>query len=264
MGLITNTDLQATVDKLARWGAMSIGDSGFDDAFNAGMDAANAAVMSGGNSLFDYFAPGGTCSDGDVSADLLGPARDLDESNPVPPTRFLFSIASISAFLTALNNPLKRYNPSTTTLDAYLTSLNATPGTLRVHQSFHDHLKSMSRLNVFVGTDTVLATFTASGATTGTYTHVAALPTSVAGSKLVVKNQGAVTTGATLSVTGKKLDGTTQVVTATIVTGTDNNETDLSTTTRIFWDVTNVTITGATSTDVYEIVAKSDRDISAA
>lgn len=262
MPIISNTDLQAVVDKLARWSAMSIGDSGFDDAFNAGMDAANAATMSGSGSLFTYIFE--TNTDGDVAADLLGPARDLDESNPVPPTRFLFSIAGISAFLTALNNHIKRYNPSTTTLDSYLTSLNSVTPTLRVQQAFHDHIKAMSRANVFIGTDTVIATFAATAATTGTYTHIAALGTAYAGAKLVVKNQGAVTTGATLTVTGKKLDNTTSSLTATIVTGTDNTETNLSSTLKLFYDVTNVSITGGTNANVYEIVAKTDRDISAA
>ncbi len=263
MALISDAALTVVVDKLSRWVSTAVGDSGFDDAFNAGMDAANAAVMSGAGSLFDYLISVAD-TDGDAVADLLSPARDLDETNPVPPTRFLFSIAGISAFLTDLNNHIKRYNPATTTLDAYLTSLNLATPTLRVHQAFADHLKSMSRGNVFVGVDTVLATFTVSGATTGSYAHVAALPTTVAGSKIVVKNQGANTTGATLSVTGKKLDGTTAVLTATVSTGTDDFETDLSVTTKLFYDVTAISITGGTSTDVYEIVALSDRDISAA
>ncbi len=262
MALISNTDLQAIVDKMARWAAESVGDAAFSNAFNAGMELANANVMSGSGSLFDYIF--GTCTDGDVAADLLGAARDLDESNPVPPTRFLFNISGVSAFLTSLNNHIKRYNPTTTTLDAYLSELNASTPTLRVHQAFHDHLKAMTRKNVFVGADTVLATFTTSGAATGTYAHVAALGSAYAGSKLVVKNQGVVTTGATLSVTGKKLDATTQIITATIVTGTDNTETDLSLTTKLFYDVTNITISGGTASDVYEIVAKTDRDISAA
>ena len=51
MPLISNTDLQAICDKLARWASMSVGDAAFDPAFNAGMEAANAAVMSGNDSL---------------------------------------------------------------------------------------------------------------------------------------------------------------------------------------------------------------------
>lgn len=262
MPIIANSDLQTICDKLARWAAMSVGDAAFDSAFNAGMEAANAAVMSGSGSLFTYLFE--TQTDGDVAADLLPAARDLDEANPTPPARFMIGIAGVSAFLTALNNHIKRYNPATSTLDAYLTSLNATSPTLRVHQALHDHLKAFSRKNVFIGADTVLATFAATGAATGTFTSVATIGTDYAGAKLVVKNQGAVTTGATVSVTGKKLDGTTQVITATIGTGTDNFETDLSSTAKLFVQVTAISITSGTNGNVYEIVAKTDRDISAA
>jgi hypothetical protein len=262
MAIISNTDLQAICDKLARWAAMSVGDDNFDDSFNAGMAAANAAVMSGSGSLFTYLFE--TVTDGDVAADMLSAARDLDESNPVPPTRFMIGIAGVSAFLASINTHLRRYAPSTPTLDAYLTSLNASTPTLRVHQALHDHLKSFSRKNVFIANDTVLATFSCTGAATGTFASVATIGTDYAGAKLVVKNQGAVTTGATLTVTGKKIDGSTQALTATIATGTDNTETDLSSVLRLFVEVTNVTISGGTNANVYEIVAKTDRDISAA
>lgn len=262
MPLITNSNLQTVCDKLARWAAMSVGDPNFSGAFNAGMSAANSAIMSGSGSLFAFIF--GTQTDGDVAADLLPSARDLDELNPTPPTRFMIGIPEVAAFLSALNNHIRRYNPATTTLDAYLTSLNATTPTLRVHQALHDHLKAFSRQNVFIGADTVLATFAATGAATGTFASVATIGSNYAGAKLVVRNQGAVTTGATLSVTGKKLDGTTQVITATIATATDNAETDLSSIAKLFTQVTAVSISGGTGGNVYEIVAKTDRDISAA
>jgi hypothetical protein len=261
MPLISNTDLQAVCDKLARWAATAVGDDGLDDSFTAGFTAANAAVMSGAGSLQTYLFE--TVTDSDVAADLLSAARDLDESNPEPPTRFMIGIAGISSFLADLNAHIRRYNPATTTLDAYLTELNDSTPTLRVHQAFHDHLKVFSRKNVFVGVDTVLATFATTGAATGTFASVTTLA-GYAGAKIVVKNAGAVTTGATLTVTGKKLDGTSSSLTATISTGTDNNETDLSVTTKLFVEVTNITISGGTNGDDYEIVAKTDRDISAA
>lgn len=264
MSLVSNADLQAICDKLARWGAMSIGDAAFNPAFTAGIQAANAAVMSGSGSLFTYLAPGGTTTNGDLTADLLPAARDLDEANPVPPTRFLVSIASVNAFLTAINNHLRRYAPATPTLDAYLTALNTTTPTLRIHQALHDHLKAFSRRNVFIANDTTLATLTVTGAAAGTFASVATIGVNYAGAKLVVKNQTAVTTGATLTVTGKKIDGTTASLTATIATGTINTETDLSVTTKLFTEVTAITITGGTAANVYRIVAKTDRDISAA
>lgn len=261
MPLITNTDLQAIGDKLARFAAMSVGDTTFNNAFTAGMAAANAAVMSGSGSLATYLFE--TVTDMDVAADMLNSARDLDETNPAPPARFIFGISNVNRFLTAINAHIARYSDYTT-LDAYLTFLNSTTPTLRFHQAFHDHLKALSRKNVFIAQDKVLATFAATGAATGTFASVSTIGTDYAGSKLVVKNQGAVTIGATLSVTGKKIDGTTQVITATIATGTDNTETNLSVLTKLFTEVTAVSITGGTNANVYEIVAKTDRDVSAA
>ncbi len=260
MALISNQELSDIGDKLARFAAMSVGDTEFDDAFTAGMQAASDAVLSGGNSIAQYILD---TDDEGVTADLLPAARDLDEDNPSPPARFIFGIASVSAMITALNTHLARYS-AYTTLDSYLTSLNASSPTLRFHQAFHDHLKALSRKNVFSANDTVLATFSCTGATTGTFASVTTIGTSYAGAKLVVKNQGGNTSGATLTVTGKKIDGTTQALTVTVSSGTDNDEQDLSVTTQLFVEVTNITITSGTNTDVYEIVAKTDRDISAA
>ncbi len=79
-----------------------------------------------------------------------------------------------------------------------------------------------------------------------------------------MKNQGGNTSGATLTVSAKKIDGTIVPLTVLVSSGTDDAEQDLSITTQLYVDVTNITITGGTSTDVYEIVAKTDRDISAA
>jgi hypothetical protein len=261
MAVISNSDLQTICDKLARWAAMSVGDANFDDAFNAGMQAANAAVMSGSGSLFTFLFE--TVTDGDVAADMLGAARDLDETNPTPPSRFMIGIAGISAFLTAINTHIRRYT-AYSTLDAYLTYLNTSSPTLRVHQSLHDHLKAFARKNVFIGQDQVLATLTCTGAATGTFASVSTISTSYAGAQLKVKNQGAVTTGATLTITGKKIDGTTQTMTSTIATGTDNTETVTSVTTKLFVEVTAISITSGTNGNIYEIVAKTDRDISAA
>lgn len=261
MPVISNANLQAVCDKLARWSAMSIGDAAFNPAFTAGMAAANAAVMSGSGSLFNYIF--GTITDGDVAADMLGAARNLDESNPVPPTRFLLGIAGINAFLGSVDAHLRRYT-AFSTLDTYLTSLNATTPTLRVHQALFDHLKTFSRANVFIGQNKTLATFTCTGAATGTFASLSTIGANFAGAQLKVHNQGAVTIGATLTVTGKKIDTTTASLTATIATGTDTFETALSVATRLFVEVTNITITGATSGNVYAIVALTDRDISAA
>src|SRR5688572_32684134 len=165
MPLIANSDLQAIGDKLARWAAMCVGDDDFDESFSAGFAAANAEIMSGSGSLFQYLADL-AATDADPAADMLAAARNLDESNPTPPTRFLIGISGVAAFLTALDAHIKRYNPDTSTLDAYLTSLNVSTPTLRFHQAFYSHIKTLSRKNVFVGVDTVLATFACTGAAT--------------------------------------------------------------------------------------------------
>jgi len=263
MAIISNSDLQTVLDKLARFAIESVGDPEFANDFNAGMDAAANNVFSGAGAL-DTFILG--VADVDVVADLLPAARDLDETHPTPADGFVLNISSIAAMISALNTHCKRYGPDGTTgLDSYLTSLNAVTPTLRAHGFFKKYLKTITAKNSFIPTDMQLAAFTCTGASTGTYTHVASISTSsYAGAKLVVKNNGAVTTGATLTVTGKKLDGTTQSLTATIATGTDAHETDLSVTTKLFVDVTNVTISSGTNTDAYKIVAKTDRDISAA
>ena len=259
MSLITNANLQTVLDKTARFAATAVGDPELAGNLNAGFTAAHAAVLTGTNSIETFLLATGNS---DAIADILPAARDLEELPPVPPSRFIFGIVGIANLLKGIDAHLKRY-AGAASLDAYLTGLNAGTPTLRVHQSFADHLKSMARGNVFIGTDTVIATLATTGAAAGTFTSVATI-TAYAGAQLVVKNQGAVTIGATLSVTGKKLDNTTQVLTATIAAAADNAETNLSSVLKQFTQVTAIAITGATLGNVYEIVAKTDRDISAA
>ncbi|MGZ3325700.1 MAG: hypothetical protein ACXU85_00985 [Xanthobacteraceae bacterium] len=262
MPLITNTELQALGDKLARFAAMSVGDANFDNSFTAGLDAASAAVLSGSNSLAQSIL---ATSDEAVIADLLPAARDLDETHPVMPTGFLLGIPGISAMIRAIDNHLKRY-AGAASLDAYLSNLNAAGPTLRFHAAFVDHLKTLSAKNVFIGADLDLARVNVTGATAGTYTHLAAIDkTKYSGAKLVAKNVGALTGATNLSITGKKFDGTTATLTAAITTMTDGAETNLSDVTKVFVDVTAITVSsGGTAGNVIKIVAKTDRDISAA
>lgn len=262
MSLITNTELQAIGDKLARFAAMSVGDANFDASFTAGLDAASAAVLSGTGSIAASLLATG---DESVIADLLPAARDLDESHPVMPTGFLLGIPGVSAMITAINNHLKRY-AGVPTLDAYLTTLNASAPTLRFHAAFTDHLKTLSAKNVFIGQDLDIARVNVTGAATGTYTHLAAIDkTKYSGAKLVAKNVGALTATTALSITGKKFDGTTATLTVSIATLTDGTETSLSDATKVFVDVTGITVTsGGTSGNVIKIVAKTDRSIAAA
>jgi len=262
MPLISNSDLQAIGDKLARFAATSVGDPNFDDAFTAGLDAASNAVLSGAGSIAQYLLD---TDDEAVTADLLPAARDLDESHPVMPTGFLLGIPGISAMIKALDTHVKRY-AGAVNLDAYLSTLNASGPTLRFHSAFTDHLKTLSAKNVFIGADLDIARVNVTGATTGTYTHLAAIDkTKYSGAKLVAKNVGALTATTALSITGKKFDGTTATLTVSISTLTDEHETNLSDTTKVFVDVTGITVTsGGTSGNVIKIVAKTDRDISAA
>ncbi|MGZ3322010.1 MAG: hypothetical protein ACXU9C_13675 [Xanthobacteraceae bacterium] len=241
---------------------MSVGDANFDASFTAGLDAASAAVLSGANSIAASLLATG---DESVIADLLPAARDLDESHPVMPTGFLLGIPGISAMIKALDTHLKRY-AGATSLDNYLSTLNAAGPVLRFHQAFVDHLKVLSAKNVFIGQDLDLARVNVTGATAGTYTHLAAIDkTKYSGAKLVAKNVGALTSATNLSITGKKFDGTTATLTAAITTLTDGAETNLSDVTKVFVDVTAITVSsGGTAGNVIKIVAKTDRDISAA
>lgn len=263
MALISNAALQVVLDKLARFSAMSVGDTTFDASFSAGMQAASAAVISGSGSLAAYIM---STNDEDVEADLLGAARDLDEANPTPPARFIIGIPGIAALITDINRHIKRFAGGPTSLDQYLSSLNASVPTLRAHQAFSDHLVKLSPKNVFIGADLDIARLDVTGATAGTFTHLAAINHALyGGAKLVAKNVGALTATTAISLTARKFDLTTATLTATISTLTSGAETNLSSVVREFIDVTAITVvSGGTAGNVIKIVAKTDRDISAA
>lgn len=259
MAVIGNSDLQTWGDKLARWGSEAVGDLALNPAFTAGWETASDNVLSGAGALSAFIL---ALTDQDVVADLLPSARDLDETHPTPDSGFLLRLPEFSAAITAMNRHIVRYGDASG-LDAYLTALNLSTPVLRFAGQFKDYFGTLSRGNAFVPEDTVLATFAATAATTGTFVNVATI-TRYAGAKLVIKNQGAVTTGATLTATVKTLAGATTTLTGTVSTGTDNTETNMSDTTKLYVDVTNITITGGTNTNIYEIVAKKDRSIAAA
>jgi len=260
MGQLNNTQLQNIIDKMARWATESVGDPEFNAGFNAGMTAANSHVLSGTNSIATYVLG---LNDEDIEADLLPAARDLDENPPSPADGFLLTIPEMSAMIKALDTHFKSHGFKG--LDDYLTQQNAATPTLRAHGHFKKYLKTLSAKNSFIPNDLDIATFTETGATTGTYQHLASISTaSYAGAKLVVKNVTALTSSAVVSVTAKKLDGTTAVLTATLSTHTINTETNLSDTTPLYVDVTGITITTGTNGDQFKIVAKTDRSIASA
>jgi hypothetical protein len=191
----------------------------------------------------------------------------LDETNPTPPDGFLLGVVSINNILKALDTHFKNFGFKG--VDDYLKGQNGATGltpTLRAHGHFARYLKTLSPTNVFVPTDTILATFTETGAAAGTYAHLAAVDkTKYAGAKLVIKNVTALTTSAVISVTAKKIDGTTGILTATLSTHTINTETNLSDTAQVYVDVTGISMaSGGTAADEFEVVAKTDRSIASA
>jgi hypothetical protein len=264
MPQISQGQLTIILDKLARFASESVGDPEFSAGFNAGMEKASTDVLSGAGGIATYLL---TLNDEDIEADLLPPARIIDETHPVPPDGFLLAIPGINNMVKALDTHLKGYGFAG--LDAYLTSLNGSNGmtpTLRAHGHFKKYLKTLSKQNAFIPADLVIATFSETGAAAGTYAHVAAIDKTVyAGSKLVIKNVTALTSSPVVSVFGKKFDGTTATITATLSTHTINHETDLSDVAKVYVDVTNISIaSGGTNAEEFEVVAKSDRDVSAA
>lgn len=260
MPILSNTQLRTILDKMARWATESVGDPEFNAGFNAGMAKANADVLSGTNSIATYVLG---LNDEDIEADLLPAARDLDENSPSPADGFLLTIPEMATMVKALDTHFKRYNFKG--VDDYLTQQNAATPTLRAHGHFKQYLKTISAKNSFIPNDLDLATFTETGAAAGTFGHLNAIATSkYAGAKLVVKNVTALTTSAVVSVTAKKLDGTSASLTATLSTHTIGHETDLSDATQVYVDVTAIAITTGTNGDQFKIVAKTDRDISAA
>jgi hypothetical protein len=86
--------------------------------------------------------------------------------------------------------------------------------------------------------------------------------TAYAGAQLVVKNVGVIGSTTSVTVTGKKIDGTSTTLTASVSVLTDGHETVLSDTAKLYTDVTAISVTGATTGNHFNIVAKSDRDIS--
>ena len=261
MALISDGDLTAILDKLARYAASCVGDPELDPSFTAGFEAAAAASLTGADGLAQFILE---LNDLDQVADLLPPAQVLNETHPTAPGTIVSGAAGVAAMLTALDTHYQRTSEYST-VNAYLTDVNTPTPALRAHGLFRRYLGRIGAANSFIPADLQLATFAETGATTGTLVIVGPIDTTqYAGAKLVVKNVGALTTSAVLSVTARKLDGTTAVLTATLSTHDDDHETDLSDATMKFIAVTAIAITTGTNGDAFEIIAKTDRDISAA
>lgn len=257
MAMLGNSDLQTILDKLARFASEAVGDPEFNAGFNAGFSLANTDVWS---AMATFIL---ALNDIDQVSDLLPPARDLSEVPPSPPTSFLLTVPSINKMIAALDTHYKNFGY--TGVNARLTAVNASTPTLRAHGFFKRYFGKITAPNSFIPADLVLATFAITGATTGTFAHSTAIDkTLYAGAKLVIKNNGALSGTTGVTVTATKLDGTSAALTASVSVTTDGHETNLSDTAMLYTDVTNVAVTGGTNADAIKIVAKTDRDISAA
>ena len=260
MALISTNNLQTILDKLARFASESVGDPEFAEGFNAGMELASSHVLSGSGGLATFIL---ALDEEDQVADLLPAARDLDRTHPTPPSSFMLSIKEIASMLTALDNHAKRFGY--TSLDNLLSNLNASTPTLRAHGFFRRYLGKLSPANSFIPADLALAQLTLTGATTGTYAHLAKIDKAqYAGAKLVVKNVGVISDTTGVTVQAVKLDGTSTTLTASVSVLTDGHETDLSETAKLFVDVTSIAVTGGTDGDVIKVVAKTDRSVASA
>jgi hypothetical protein len=258
MGIIATSDLRTILDKIARYCGEAASDPDIGSTY--GFAAAAGHVLSGSGAIDTFIL---TLTDRDQIADLLPAARDLDENNPTAPATIISQAALVKAFMAALDIQCARFGYKN--LDGYLTFLNTPTPTLRTHGLLRRYLGAVSAANNFLTKDQVIATFTATGAATGTYAHVAAVDATQYGPhKLRMKNVTVLTSAPTVTVTAKKPDGTTSTLTATISTLTINTETDLSDTGLKFVDVTNITIAGSTSGDEVEVIAKSDRSVASA
>jgi len=126
-------------------------------------------------------------------------------------------------------------------------------------------LKTVSKQNAFIPSDLILATFRERAAA-GTYAHVAAIDkTGLCRCETRHQNVTALTSSPVVSVNVKKFDGTTATLTATLSTHTINARRFCPTSRRHSSDVTGISIaSGGTNAESFEVVAKADRDVSAA
>ena len=260
MALLSNANLQAILDKLARYAGIAAGDADLG-SFTGGFDAAALVALSGGSSLADFVLD---LNDLDQVADLLPAAQALNEGHPAPAASIITQATGITAMLNALDAHYANTS-AFATVNAYLTSINVPTPTLRAHGLFRRYYGRIAAANSFIPADLDLATFTVLTATTGTFADVGSIDTTkYGGAKLVAKNVGALTSTTGITVNATKLDGTTVNLTASIATLTDGFETNLSDTTMKFINVNSIAVTGATAGDDFKIVAKTDRSIAAA
>ncbi len=271
MAILSNANLKTLLDKLARFAAelngdnlettVAAGGTRLLTAFAAGLTVANSDVWSSLDTLIAGFA------DNDQKSDLLPASHFLNQNNP---NALALLSAILAAPLAALDvHCALRSGVSTVqqpnALDAYLTSLNLTTPTGRVHGELL-LVRKFSAGNVFFPTFLQLGTIAVTGAASGTYTHGAAVDlTKYGAGQIMLLNTNAHTTNAILSVTALKPGGATATVTFTAGGLTNNLLTAGSDITQSFSDVSGITVTsGGTAGDNYAVVLVPDRAVNAA
>lgn len=257
MAIIGASDLQAVLDKAARWAAEALGDSNVVDTPNAGVSIANTNVLAALQTAVQGL------SDDQQVADLLPAIVDLAAS---PPQINSWAGSNWAAVLDAIERHCRRYGYAT--LDDYLDDLNDPTPTVRVHEDFAKYLRGISPANVFTPANVVLMNVTVTGAATATFTHVAALDTAkyAPGQIKVLNTKAEGLSSTVLTFPKAQKDGADQSVEATITATDDEALTAFDDTDLAFTDVltTSATISGGNSTDTFDIVIVPDRSITAA
>jgi hypothetical protein len=256
MAIIGTNNLQTILDKAARWAGETQGDTSVVAAANAGLLVANTDVLA----ALQTAVMGLT--DVEQVADLLPSIRDLNDGAPV-----LHSWAGSvwAAVMRALDTHSQRYGYAS--LDAYLTYLNSVSPTLRVHGAI-SLLRAFSPGNVFTSANCVLATAAVTGASTATFTHVAALDTTryAPGQIKVLNTKGEGLTSTVLTFPGAIKNGVATSINATVTVTTNATLTVFSDANLAFTDcpIAGATISGGNAGDTFSIVIVPDRSVSAA
>ena len=271
MAQISNANLITILDRMARWGgeaggiplASAVATGGVYAATspNAGIAVADTDVLAALQTLVGGF------TDVHQQEDFIPPVVALNDGQP--------ALGSLgynfwAAVRQALDIHGLRYNSLATGdlsgLDAMLRVLNASTPTVRAHGLFNQYFGNLSPGNVFVPTPFTLATLAVTGATSATFTHVAALDLTLYGrGKIAVlntKTEGLTSTVLTMTCTKS---GVATSVVFTVNVTTNNYLTAGGDATLTFSDCTAlVSISGGFTGDTFSLVILPDRAISAA
>jgi len=271
MAQISNANLITILDRMARWGgeaggvplASAVATGGVYAATspNAGIAVADTDVLAALQTLVGGF------TDVHQQEDFIPPVVALNDGQP--------ALGSLgynfwAALRRALDIHALRYNSlaagDLSGLDAMLRVLNASAPTVRAHGLFNQYFGNLSPGNVFVPTPFTLATLAVTGSTSATFTHVAALDTTLYGNgKIAVlntKTEGLVSTTLTMTCTKS---GVATNVAFTVGVVTNNYLTAGGDTTLTFSDCTAlVSISGGVLGDAFSIVILPDRAVAAA